>query len=182
MSGESEVSTEFGVGGVAGWVLGGAIGGALGALAFGLLVWFVDPEVVEVVIPSIYGFDEGGSIGWAIHTAHGAVLGVIFGFIVTRSVVLGALRSPVETDPIAGASLTLRLAGAGFAYGLAVWAILPLLLLPAWAGAVGGEAAEFPGAAVETLAGHAVFGIVLGLVFGTVADLTARQTDDPLEE
>ena len=183
MSAESDNTSSFGLRSAVGWPIGGALGGAIGAAAFGILVWFSDPEIVEVVIPSIYGFDTGGAFGWAIHVLHGVILGVIFGFIITRQVVLGTLRTDVETDPLAGAGLTPRIVGAGFAYGLAVWAILPLLLLPAWAGVMGTDAAgQFPAAAVETMVGHVVFGAVLGLVFATVVDLTDRQTGEPLEE
>ncbi|MFC4437149.1 MULTISPECIES: hypothetical protein [Natrialbaceae] len=183
MSTEQSETAETGIGGSTGWVLGGAIGGAIGAIAFGALISALDPAVVEVAIPAIYGLDLVGIVGWGIHVAHGIVLGVLFAFLVTREFILGTLRMTVETDALSRTSVWIRVVAAGFVFGLAIWAILPVVVLPAWVEALGADpAGEFPVFAVESLVGHLVFGTVLGLVFATVFDLTDRLAPPPLEE
>ncbi|WP_254767500.1 hypothetical protein [Salinilacihabitans rarus] len=177
MSAESDTdaATEFGSSSGLGWPIGGALGGAVGALAFGVLVWLFDPEVVEATIPAIYGLEPGTLTGWAVHVAHGIVLGVVFGFLVTRPAILGVLRSDVETDALSETGVSLRIVAAGFAFGLAVWAILPVIVLPVWSQTIGASpGGEFPIAAAESLLGHVVFGIVLGVVFAATVDLHDR--------
>ncbi|WP_255191064.1 hypothetical protein [Natronobeatus ordinarius] len=185
MSAESdtEQTTGFGIESRYGWPIGGALGGVIGAAAFGLLLWLFDPEFVEVAIPGIYGIEATGITGWLIHLVHGAVLGMLFGFLVTRRPILGILRTDVETDAIAGRGNWVRLVAAGFVYGLAIWAILPVTILPLWVEVFGAAAAGgFPTLVVESMLGHFVFGIVLGLVFAVTVDLRDRGASEPLEE
>lgn len=182
MSTTSDNPTASGLSGTGGWLVGGILGGAVGAAAFGLLLWLFDPDIIGAAIPSIYGLDLTGIVGWAIHIAHGIVLGLLFGFLVTRESVLGILRTDVETEALSRSGDALRLVGAGFVFGLAVFAILPLLVLPVWAETMGGTAGEFPTSAIESLLGHLVFGTVLGIVFAAVTDLGDRSTGRPLEE
>ncbi len=183
MSAESEETSTYGIESRLGWPIGGVIAGAVAAATFGLVMWLFDPGILQVAIPAFYGLEAGGVVGWAIHIAHGAVLGLIFGFIVTREMVLGIIRTNPETEALSETGVMLRIVGAGFAFGLAVWAILPLIVLPTLAGQIGGEAAaEFPGTAVESLAGHALFGLVLGAVFAVMIDVYQQPADSPLEE
>jgi hypothetical protein len=182
MSTEQSETAAAGVGGSAGWILGGAVGGAIAAVAFGALIWAMNPAVVEATIPEIYGLEPVGAVGWGIHIVHGVVLGLIFGFLVTRKLILGTLRMTVETDALSRTSVWIRVVGAGFVFGLAVWAVLPVIVLPVWSGTLGADpAADFPVFAAESLLGHLVFGTVLGLVFATLVDLTDRVAETPLE-
>lgn len=168
---ETETGTGFGIAGKAGWTIGGALGGALGAVAFGVLMWLFDPDVVAAAIPALYGFDPSTGLGMALHVFHGVLLGLLFGFVVTRPTVRAVVRTDVETDALAETGLALRVVAAGFVFGLALWAILPVIALPVWTGPIGPEAAgEFPAVAVESMVGHALFGLVLGLVFAVTVD------------
>ncbi|WP_255169734.1 hypothetical protein [Natrononativus amylolyticus] len=183
MSTESEHVTTFGIRSRVGWPIGGAVAGAVGAVGFGIVMWLFDPEIVAAAIPAIYGLEPTGVVGWGIHVAHGAVLGVVFAFLVTRELVLGVLQADVETEAISRTNVMLRIVGAGFAFGLLIWAVLPVLVLPVWTAALGTAAAgEFPTIAVESMVGHLVFGTVMGAVFAVTIDLTDRPTDDTLEE
>lgn len=184
MSAESSNAAAFGISGATGWLVGGTVGGALGAAAFGLLMWLLDPAIVEVAIPAVYGLEPVGVVGWGMHIGHGVVLGLIFGVIITREAVLGVLLTDVETESLSRTGVMFRLVGAGFVFGLAIWAILPLLVLPVWveAAGVGGEVGDFPTDAIESLVGHLVFGTVLGLVFAATVDLYGRSDERPLEE
>ena len=185
MSAESDTehTTGFGIDSQFGWPLGGTLGGIIGALAFGSLIWLFDPEIVRAAIPGIYGFEATGLYGWGIHLVHGAILGLVFGFLVTREFILGIIRTGAETDALENRSDWARVTAAGFVYGLAIWAILPVIALPMWTAAAGAEAAaDFPAIAVESMIGHLIFGLVLGLVFATTVDLHDRDTPEPLEE
>ena len=183
MNGDTDTSTEVGIGGPVGWTVSGLVGGAIGALAFGVLVWLIDPDVIGTTLPAAYGLEATGLTGWGIQLVHGAVLGLIFGFLITRKPVLGIVRTDVETDAIAKTSETTRIIAAGFVFGLTIWAVLPVLVLPVVAGTVGTEeAAAFPGLAAEGLLGHVLFGTVLGAVFAVLIDLTDRSSRAVLEE
>ncbi|USZ70239.1 hypothetical protein [Natronosalvus halobius] len=183
MSANTDTTSGFGVGGRIGWPIGGAVGGVIGAAAFGLLVWFFSPDVIEATIPTAYGLEAAGTIGWAIQLAHGVILGLIFAFVVTRQAVLGLLRTDVETDAIARTGLTGRFVAAGLVFGFAVWAILPMLILPVWLSAVGaGETTQFSALATNGLVGHLLFGTVLGAVFALLVDVTKRTSQDVLGE
>ncbi len=183
MSADTEHTTGFGIDSRFGWPIGGAVGGAVGALAFGSLIWLFDPEIVRAAIPGIYGFETTGLSGWGIHLFHGVILGLVFGFLVTRAFVLGVIRTSAETEPLEDRSDWARVTAAGFVYGLALWAVLPVIALPMWTAAAGtGATVDFPALAVESMVGHLVFGLVLGFVFATTVDLGDRDSPEPLEE
>ena len=166
-----------------GWPIGGALGGALGAAAFGLLIWLLDPDVIVAAVPGIYGLEPVGLAGWGLHIAHGAVLGIIFAFLITRSQILGIVTTSVETGALSRTGVMSRVIAAGFVFGLAIWAVLPLIVLPLWTEAVGLEAAgAFPATAVESMLGHLLFGLVLGVVFAVTIDLSDRSATSPFEE
>ena len=181
MSGDVEAA-KTGIESRVGWPIGGILGGGLGAIAFGLVLWMVDPAIIEEAIPAFYGFDPDPLLGWALHVVHGAIIGLVFALVVTRPIIVGVLRTSPETDAISRTSLTVRLVGAGIVFGFAIWAILPMIALPVIGGTFGGDAAEaFLGAAVETMVAHVAYGLVLGLVFALVVDLRDRRGDSPIE-
>ncbi|RQG89899.1 hypothetical protein EA462_07765 [Natrarchaeobius halalkaliphilus] len=183
MSTESDTVSAFGISSSWGWSIGGIVGGVIGAAAFGLIMWLVDPEILSGAIPAIYGLEAVGVVGWGIHLAHGAVLGLVFGYVVSRDPVLGVLKTTPETEVLSRTGVTLRVIAAGFVFGLAIWAILPLIVLPVWLETIGTQAAgDFPGIAIESLIGHVLFGTVLGIVFAIGVDLRDRTSGTPLEE
>lgn len=179
----TETETGFGIGGTIGWTIGGALGGAIAAGAFAVVMWLFDPEILTGAIPSIYGFDPSSVLGLTIHFLHGIVLGIVFGVLVTRPTILGMLQTSAETETVSEMGLTLRIVAAGFVFGLAIWAILPVIVLPVWEQAIGpAGAGDFPAVAVESMVGHMTFGLVLGLVFAVTVDLYDRPAVDVLEE
>lgn len=165
------------------WALGGAIGGVVGSLLFGIVLWLADPAIITETIPAMYGLDVG-PVGWGFHLLHGLILGVIFGFLVTRAPVLGTLGADVQTPAIESMGLNLRFALAGLVYGLAVWAILPLMVATALAVIGGDDAAGFPALAPVSLVGHLLYGLLLGALFSLFVDIDAATTeqDAPFEE
>lgn len=135
------------------WV-GGVASGALAAIAMGALMVMQMRPVIEVAIPSMY-FLSGGAAGFTIHVAHGAVLGVVFAAIAST-------RSDLTTA---------KSLGLGIAYGVAVWAVLAVVVMPVWLSAVGSPAnPPLPNVNVTSLVGHLVYGAVLGLTYPTLRD------------
>ncbi|TYL38858.1 hypothetical protein CV102_10135 [Natronococcus pandeyae] len=184
MSTQSETASGYGFGGRLNWLFGGAIGGLAGSLLFGGLLWVVDPEIVIETIPAIYGFDPAQTVGWTFHLLHGLVLGVVFGFLVTRRPILGTITADTQIGFLARSGPLVRLALAGFVYGLAVWALLPVIAATVWA-AVGGIADPgFPAMAFEGLVGHLLYGTLLGALFAVFVDIEsdAERTDAPFDD
>ncbi len=175
--------TAHGVGGRWYWVVGGAVGGLAGSLLFLVVLWLADPTIVTEAIPAIYGL-EPGMTGWWFHVGHGIILGVVFGFIVSREIVLGTLSADAESAIVGDLGLSARMSLAGMVYGLAIWAFLPLIVLPAWTTIAGAGTAAFPATAVESLLGHLLYGLLLGLLYALIVDVepAAQATDAPFEE
>ncbi len=181
IGGDSETMAANGLSGHTDWLVGGTLGGAIGAVAFGIVMWLLDPNVLSAAIPAIYGLEPVGPVGWGIHVAHGIGLGIVFGLLITRPLALGILRSDAETDALARTGIIFRTIAAGFVFGLVVWAVLPLLVLPVWMDTVGGSggANALTSTVTGSLFGHLLFGTVLGAVFAATVDLHDRTAETP---
>ena len=140
--------------GLAPWQAG-TVGGITGAVVFGAMMAMQTPEVLESAIPAMYGL-EGGLAGMVIHVSHGALLGVVF-----AALLVAAGRTTPKLVPSAAA---------GLAYGVVVWVLLAVIVMPIWLSAVGFPMApDLPNVAVESLVGHAAYGLVLGAVYAVLA-------------
>jgi uncharacterized membrane protein YagU involved in acid resistance len=129
----------------------GVVAGVAGGLAMGVMLTVQMTPVIEVAIPAMYGL-TGGLAGWVMHMAHSAVLGVAFAAAASAAPSLAADQR--------------RTVGAGLAYGAVLWAVLAVLVMPVWLGAVGFPGAPpFPNVSVMSLVGHLVYGAVLGVAY-----------------
>lgn len=164
---------DYGFRGRLNWIISGAISGVAGAMAFGAVLGLLNPDIVSVTIPSLYGMTPGRSTGWTLHLLHGLVLGVLFGFLVTRELVLRTFILDTETSVLARYGPSVRVTFAGTVYGLLIWISIPLVALPVWVSVAGGASADFPTATVESLFGHLIFGATLGFLFANVINVTA---------
>jgi uncharacterized membrane protein YagU involved in acid resistance len=91
------------------------------------MMQYGNPEpLVALALPSMYGLaGPDVAVGWAIHQFHGVVLAL-------------AYVAAVQWAPLAGRARTVRGAlSLGVAYGVASTAVLSVLLMPLWLGAVG---------------------------------------------
>ncbi len=136
----------------------GVIGGLAAGLVFGALMSLMTPMVLQMGIPAMYGIEgPAGAIGWVIHMSHAAVLGVVF------AAIAGAV---LESDASIGKTVA-----TGTVYGVALWVVLAVLVMPIWLSAVGfAGAPPLPNIGVESLVGHTVYGIVLGAVYATLRE------------
>jgi len=130
----------------------GVVAGIVAGIVMGALMVMQMRPVLEVAIPSMY-FLSGGTAGFAIHVAHGAVLGVVFAAI-------AATR---------GGLTTASSAALGVGYGVVLWVVLAVLVMPIWLSTVGSPAnPPLPNVNVMSLVGHVVYGAVLGVVYAAL--------------
>jgi hypothetical protein len=136
---------------------GGVVAGLAGGAVMGVMLSVVMTPVIQVAIPSMYGL-SGGLAGWVVHLSHSAVLGL--GFVALAAAVPGATRS------------TLRSAAFGAGYGVVLWVLLAVLVMPIWLSAVGSPAnPPLPNVNLQSLVGHLAYGVVLGVVFPRLESL-----------
>lgn len=168
------------------WIAGGALSGVVGAALFGGVLMLADPDILSTDIPALYGLGPSLATGWGVHLFHGAVLGVVFGLLVTRPTVFAAVTEPAETPLLADLGMGARLTLAGLVYGIVIWTLLPFIGLTL-VGALGTfEGPGFGGIAAEMFIGHVVFGTLVGALFslfvpstmgggtGATAEVTGR--------
>jgi uncharacterized membrane protein YagU involved in acid resistance len=137
--------------GVARRVLAGAAGGLIGGAAFGAMMQaFGMLPMVAMLVGS-----ESVAVGWAVHLSISVALGAGFGLIAVRG--LDGWGSGIAL---------------GVAYGLLWWVLGALLIMPAQ---LGMPVLQLSTAAWQSLAGHIVFGLVLGAV-SVAAVRTSEET------
>lgn len=129
-------------------MLPGVVGGLAGGVVFGILMQTMGmiPMIAQLV------GSESVAVGWVVHLAISAVAGAVFG------VLLGSRAGAP------GPALVL-----GLAYGVAWWVGGALLVMPAW---LGMPVLVLDTMALQSLMGHLLFGLVLGLVFVGMARRT----------
>ncbi len=123
----------------------GVMGGLAGGLVFGILMQTMDmmPMVAQLV-----GSDSILA-GWIVHLAFSSLIGASFAI----------LRGSLATTLIASAL-------SGMAYGVVWWLLGALIIMPAQLGMPG---FELNTTAWQSLMGHLLYGLVLGVVFSQLA-------------
>jgi len=163
MATETSAASEWGI--ARGQALTGVGAGIVGSVLFGLFMQFVmPPPLLDVVIPAMYGVAGPAlAVGWALHLFHGAVLGFVYVLLVEVT----GLDEP--------ASRTTGAVGLGIVYGLLTTAVLAVLVMPVWLGAVGfPNAPPFPNVAIPgtilSTAGHLLYAVPLALLYASLTD------------
>lgn len=156
MSSQSTSPTGYGFGGRLNWLIGGAVGGVAGSLLFGGVLWVL----------------------------HGLVLGILFGFIVTREPILGTFTADVPIGFLEDTGPGVRLILAGLVYGFAIWALIPVIAATVWVTFGGAAGPGFPGFALESLVGHQLYGTLLGALFSVFVEIEseAERADAPFDD
>ncbi|MES3516778.1 MAG: histidine kinase [Natronomonas sp.] len=158
MATETSTSADIGDESLPGNWKAGVAGGLVGGLAFGAMMSVMMANIMQMAIPVMYGIEgPAGGIGWTIHMAHAAILGVVFAAIVGFAGLGGASAQ--------------KLVGAGIVYGVAVTVVLAWVVMPAWVGAMGPMNPPVPDINPMSMVGHAVYGALLGAVYYALEDL-----------
>jgi hypothetical protein len=143
----------------------GALAGLLAGIVFGLAMGFLPVRAPDGGRISMLLFTaqalhaQSPAIGWVTYLAYGVVIGGLFGWL---------LRGRALDE---GPALVL-----GGAYGLGWWVLAGLVLMPALLGRV-----PFSSSALDVvrpialvlLAGHLLYGLLLGMMFGLTSNRIA---------
>lgn len=134
-------------------LVAGVVGGLAGGVVFGVLMQTMDmmPMVAQLV------GSESIVVGWLVHLFNSALFGAIFTVVFARW-----LPKPVPAVVL------------GMAYGVVWWVLGALLIMPAWLG-MNEMIFELTTTAWQSLMGHLVYGLLLGLVSTLVIQRWARR-------
>ncbi|MFA9427978.1 histidine kinase [Natronorubrum sp. A-ect3] len=135
----------------------GLLGGVGGGLVFGVLMTMTMQPIIEMAIPGMYGLGPSLAVGWAIHMFHSVVLGVGFAILIRTT----------GFEERLGSNFTI--AAAGLAYGVVLWLVLASFVMPAWVGVMTEMTPPVPDWSGQSLMGHAVYGVILGLLYALLA-------------
>ncbi|WP_100498118.1 DUF6789 family protein [Geodermatophilus chilensis] len=125
-------------------VIAGVVGGLAGGVIFGAMMQFMG---MMGMIAQLVG-SSSAAVGWVVHLAISAFFGAAF------AVLLGGLLRGLGRAVLLGA-----------VYGVLLWVVGPLLLMPAF---LGMPLFAINDMALMSLLGHVIFGLVLGLVAGAM--------------
>jgi hypothetical protein len=131
----------------------GVVGGLIGGVAFGILMQMMDMiGMVAMLVGS-----KSLAVGWLVHLAISAFIGASF------AVLFGKI-----------ATSTGRAALLGMGYGVVWWVLGALLLMPAKLGMT--DMIFHVGKTQwQSLMGHVIYGLLLGVTFGLLAPRLARR-------
>lgn len=131
------------------WGAGG-LAGVLAGVLFGGGV--MDPAAMMPTVAALYGADNA-IVGWGAHLIHSLVFGLIFVAIVALPAI-----SRYADRPVRGAIT-------GGVYGIAVWAVAAVVVMPLWIGMVTAASPPVPNFNWLSLVGHVAYGVVLGAFY-----------------
>lgn len=131
-------------------VLTGILGGLVGGLGFGVLMQLMDMiPMVAMLVGS-----ESVAVGWIVHLGISALFGLTYAVLFFRWADRIALGVPL-----------------GIAYGVVWWVLGALLIMPAQ---LGMPTFVLNTTAWQSLLGHAVYGLLLGLTYAAVRGRARR--------
>jgi len=141
----------------------GVVGGFVGGLLFGAMMAFMGMlPMIAMLVGS-----ESGAVGMVVHIALSVVFGLAFAIVV---------GSKIASYPSG--------VGYGAIYGVLLWVLGPLVFMPLALGMGVMLSLEGATAAIPSLVGHLVYGVILGLAFPALEkDKKASEKDvEPPEE
>lgn len=130
-------------------LLWGAAAGLAGGIVFGLMMTMMG---MMGMIGALAGQMGNVPVSWAIHLVISAIIGAGFGLLA----------------PYAGATQA-RILGAGALYGLLWWVLGPLLIMPTMMGMGPQLSASGISAAMPSLVGHLIYGLVTAITWHWLA-------------
>jgi hypothetical protein len=132
----------------------GIAGGLVGGLVFGIMMAL---DGMMPMIAQLVG-SEQVVVGWVVHFGIAVFIGATFALIF----------SPLARSVLAAAGL-------GLVYGAIWWVLGPMLIMPAWLGMTE-MVFVWNDTTRNSLVGHLIFGVLLGLVYGLAIPRLGRQS------
>ncbi len=126
-------------------ILHGVVGGLAGGVVFGLLMQMMG---MMPMIAMLVG-SKSVAVGWILHLAISAFAGALFGLVLGRRATGYGMAAAL-----------------GMVYGFVWWVVGALLLMPL---RMGMDPFVLNAMAWQSLMGHILFGLVLGLVYAALA-------------
>lgn len=131
----------------------GIVGGLGGGIVFGVMIQQMMRPTLVAAIPALWGL-SGLAAGWVVHLVNSAVLGLLFAAIVESSG-LAEYAAEYRSGWLVGG-----------AWGVVLWVVGAAIVMPLWLSAVGFPMAPpMPNLNPQSLPGHVVYGVVLGLIY-----------------
>jgi hypothetical protein len=155
-------------------VLGGVVGGLVGGILAGLLLQVGASGTLRAQA-AMYGLTAETTTGWGPHLVHTTVLGLLYAGVMgvatdwylTRILMVtrqSQLAADVLKPLIDRFGIAVVVTGAtGLQFGLVVWLLVPVLVVPLVAGDPGGSVPQLDAVAVLAYVGY---GLALGVVYG----------------
>jgi uncharacterized membrane protein YagU involved in acid resistance len=137
-------------------LIAAVMGGLAGGIAFGLLMQVTDIMLLVAALVD----SSRATVGWAVHLSISLLFGSVF-----------ALAASFRVRTVGVAVV------AGVLYGWFWWILGGLIIMPAWLGR-DDLIFRFTATAWQSLAGHIIYGLQLGLVYGVVR----RRVERPVRE
>ena len=134
-------------------LIAGIVGGLAGGVLFGAMMQMMG--MIEM-IGGLVG-QETAAVGWAVHLGISALFGLVY------AVTFGVLSSSWG-----------RAVGFGAVYGVIWWVLGALLIMPAW---MGMPVLQVGAMQIQSLIGHLVFGVALGVVFQALAQTVSTRSE-----
>jgi uncharacterized membrane protein YagU involved in acid resistance len=131
-------------------LIAGVAGGLAGGVVFGVLMQMMGMmPMVAMLIGS-----EAVAVGWLVHLFNSALFGAIY----------AVLFAPWTRTLVNAAAV-------GLGYGVVWWVLGALLIMPAW---LGMGVFQFNTTAWQSLMGHLLYGLILGVVYALVRPRLSR--------
>lgn len=134
-------------------LVGGVAGGLAGGILFGLMMQMMG---VLGMVAALVGQEGNVGVGWVVHLGISVLFGLIY------ALVLGPLSTSWG-----------RAVGLGAVYGAIWWLLGPLLLMPAM---MGMPVFQVGAAEAQSLVGHLLYGLVLGVALHGIAQPAREPT------
>lgn len=132
-------------------LVAGVVGGLAGGAVFGILMQMMGMmPMVAMLIGS-----EAVAVGWLVHLFNSALFGAIY------AVLFGAWADRLGTGALIG-----------LGYGVIWWILGALLIMPAW---LGMGVFQLNTMAWQSLMGHLLYGLILGVVYALVRPRLSRE-------
>ena len=147
-------------------LISAGVAGLTGGVAFALLTVRVAPEQIEK-IALLYGMTESPAIGLYVHLVHSFAVGIVYAWVSGFDTIHG-LATGVTTGVVVGVT-----------FGLVLWLVAASVVMPLWLGAMTSRSPPVPNFDAVYLAGHVVYGILLGagypLILSRMPDAHGRR-------